>query len=167
MKENSGKVLSDKDSAALMSALNATGVFVTCGLETPNIMVTHLGTVGKLWGRQIFTLPIRSSKFSYRIVKDAKSFALNVPARDMRTEISLCNTISGFKVNKFETLNLLPKKAKSIDAYVLGECGLIIEYKVIAIIPPENIDQQIDDLFSSSRPHTLFVGEVVNSYRLR
>lgn len=167
MKENSGKFLSDKDSAAIMTALNTAGIFVTCGLQSPNVMVTHLGAVGTLWGRQIFALPIRSSKFSYRIVKETKSFALNVPARDMRTEISLCDTISGFKVNKFETLNLLPQKAKSIESYVLSECGLIVEYKVIAIIPPENIDAQIENLFNTSRPHTLFIGEVANSYRLR
>ncbi|MDE7463560.1 MAG: flavin reductase [Clostridiales bacterium] len=165
--KDSGKVLSDKDSAALMTAMNTAGVFVTCGLETPNIMVTHWGALGKLWGKQIFSLPIRSTKYSYRIVKETKSFAVNVPARDMRTEISLCDTISGFKVNKFETLNLHPKRARSIDAYVLGECGLIVEYKVIAIIPPESIDKQIDDLFVSSRPHTLFVGEVVDAYRLK
>lgn len=166
MKEN-GKLLSDKDCSALMGALNSCGVFVTCGLDTPNIMVTHMGAVGKLWGRQIFALPIRSSKFSYRIVKESKSFALNVPARDMRTEISLCDTISGFKVNKFETLNLLPKRARSIDAYILGECGLIVEYNVIAVIPPENIDKEVDDLFHSTRPHTIFIGEVADSYRLR
>lgn len=161
------KVLSDKDGAALLSAMNATGVFVTCGLKTPNIMVTHWGMYGKLWGRQVFSLPIRSSKFSYRIVKETKSFALNVPARDMRTEISLCDTISGFKVNKFETLGLHPKRARTIDAYVLGECGLIVEFDVIAIIPPENIEKQTDRLFVSARPHTLFVGEVVDAYKLR
>lgn len=152
-----------------MAAISSTGVFVTCGLDTPNIMVTHWGEIGKMWGRQVFSLPIRSTKYSYKIVKETKSFALNIPAptRDMRTEISLCDTISGFKVNKFETLNLHPKRARSIDAYVLGECGLIVEYKVIAIIPPESIQKEVPDLFGSPRPHTIFVGEVVDSYKLR
>lgn len=159
-------VLSDKDEATLNSCIKSTGVFVTCGRETPNIMVTHFGLSGKLWGRQLFALPIRSSKFSYQIVTKTKSFALNVPSRDMRTEISLCDTVSGFKCNKFETLGLHPKRAKKIDAYVLGECGLIIEYNVVAIIPPENIEPLVDGLFVSNRPHTLFVGEVAAAYKL-
>ncbi len=162
-----GKMLSEKDAGALMKAMNETGIFVTCGIDTPNIMVTHWGTFGKMWGRQVFFLPIRSNKYSYKIVKDTGSFALNVPARDMRTEISLCDTISGFKCNKFETLNLHPKRAKAIEAYVLGECGLIAECNVIAIIQPEDIAQQTDGLFTSARPHTLFVGEVIASYKLR
>ncbi len=164
---DSGSILSDKDSTALMSCLDSTGVFVTCGLDTPNIMVAHWGMLGKLWGRKVFALPIRSTKLSYKIVTETKSFALNVPARDMRTEISLCDTISGFKCNKFETLGLHPKRARTIDAYVLGECGLIIEFGVIAAVPPENIEKQTDDLFTSARPHTLFIGEVKDAYRLK
>lgn len=160
-------VLSEKDRIALMSSVMSTGVFVTCGTKTPNIMVTHWGTVGSLWGRDVFILPIRSVKYSYKIVTDTGSFALNVPARDMRTEISLCDTMSGFKTNKFQTLGLHPKRAKEIDAYVLGECGLIVECKVIATVPPENLENRVDGLFVNKCPHTLFVGEAVKSYRLK
>ncbi|MCH5158811.1 MAG: flavin reductase [Clostridiales bacterium] len=162
-------VLQDKDRAALLNSVKETGVFVTCGTKTPNIMVTHWGTMGVLWGREVFILPIRSIKYSYKIVTDTGCFALNVPssARDMRTEISLCDTMSGFKTNKFETLGLHPKRAKEIDSYIIGECGLIVECKVIATIPPENINCVIPDLFSNKTPHTLFVGEAVKSYRIK
>ncbi len=159
--------LSEKDRIALISSVKSTGVFVTCGTKTPNIMVAHFGTVGTLWGRDVFILPIRSIKYSYQIVTDTRCFALNVPARDMRTEISLCDTMSGFKTNKFETLGLHPKRAKEIDSYILGECGLIVEYKVIAVIPPENLENTVEDLFVNKCPHTLFIGEAVKSYRLR
>ena len=120
-----------------------------------------------MWGKQIFTLPVRSTKYSYRIISQTESFALNVPARDMRTEISLCDTISGFKCNKLETLGLHPKRARSIDSYVLGECGLIAEFKVIAVIDPENIESKIDGLFASKRPHSLFIGEIADCYKLK
>lgn len=163
----SAKTLSDKEISTVISSISATGVFVTCGRKTPNIMVTHTGTIGKLWGRNVFMLPVKSSKYSYRIITQTKSFALNVPAHDMRTEISLCDSISGFKCNKFETLNLHPKRARSIEAYVLGECGLIVEFNVVAAIPPENIKTETDDLFVAERAHTLFVGEVADVYRLR
>lgn len=157
--------LTDKQAAELSSKLQSTGVFVTCGKSTPNIMVTHLGTLGRLWGRSVFMLPIRSSKYSYQIVTQTKSFALNVPARDMRTEIALCDTISGFKCNKFETLGLHPKRAKSIEAYILGECGLIVECNVIATIPPESVTPLVPSLFDTARAHTLFVGEIANAYK--
>ncbi len=159
--------LSDKDGAALINAMNATGVFVTCGKETPNIMVAHSGALGTLWGRRIFALPVRSNKYSYKIITTTNSFALNVPAHDMRTEIALCDTISGFKCNKFETLNLHPKRARTIEAYVLGECGLIVECKVIAVVNPEDMEVKIDGLFAGKRPHSLFIGEIADVYRLK
>lgn len=73
--------LSAKDQTLLTNTLHETGVFVTCGLETPNIMVTHWGALGTFWGRDVFILPIRSCKYSYQIVTKSKSFALNVPTR--------------------------------------------------------------------------------------
>lgn len=162
-----GISLADKDYTTLVSNLKSTGVFVTCGRKTPNIMVTHNGVAGKLWGREVFILPVKSNKYSFGIITETKSFALNVPARDMRSEIALCDTISGFKVNKFEALNLHPKRARKIDAYVLGECGLIVECALVAIIPPDGISAQVDGLFPPDRAHTLFVGEFTDSYRLR
>lgn len=162
-----GRILTDKDRTAVLTALGANGVFVTCGRKTPNIMVAHWGTLGKLWGKNVFMLPIKSNKYSYQIVTQTKSFALNVPtSRDMRSELAMCDTISGFKCNKFETLNLHPKRARSIDAYVLGECGLIAECKVIATIAPESIDALESGLFPPSAAHTLFVGEIVECYKL-
>lgn len=162
----SGK-MTDKDRATLLSHLNATGVFVTCGRATPNIMVTHWGTLGKLWGRDVFLLPVRSCKYSYRIISQTGSFALNVPARDMRLEISLCDTMSGFKYNKFEELGLRPKRARNIEAYVLGECGLIVECKVVATVPPEALSPVEQNLFDPQRAHTLFAGEIIDCYKLQ
>lgn len=160
-------ILNDKDRAAVLNNLNSTGVFVTCGRKTPNVMVTHTGALGKLWGRNVFMLPVKSGKYSYRIISESKSFALNVPvSRDMRSEIALCDSISGFKCNKFETLGLHPKRAKSIDAYILGECGLIVEYNVIAAIPPKAVNTLADGLVIDETSHTLFVGEIVDCYRL-
>lgn len=158
--------LTDKDRSDILFGINNAGIFVTLGRETPNIMVTHWGTLGKLWGRDVFLLPIRSNKYSYVIASQTKSFALNVPANDMRREISACDTLSGYSCNKFEALGLHPKRAKSIDAYVLGECGLIVECNIIAKISPEAIDALQAGLFSAPRAHTLFVGEPIDCYRL-
>ena len=155
--------MTDKDRNTLLSHLNNTGIFVTLGRKTPNIMVAHYLLLGKMWGRDVFVLPIRSSKYSYQIITQTKSFALNVPCRDMRGEIARCDTISGFSCNKFQELNLHPKRAREIEAYVLGECGLIVECNVIAQIPPDAIATMGDTKISS---HALFVGEIATCYKL-
>ena len=156
----------DKIILSAESFLRAPAIDTSIALEVYGVTDANFGAVkSKLWGRQIFVLPVRSNKYSYQIVNNTKQFALNVPVKDMRTEIALCDTISGFKCNKFETLGLHPKRARSIKSYILGECGLIVECKLIAAIPPETIVKH-DEINTSSRPHTLFVGEPVAVYHL-
>lgn len=161
-----GKFLSDKERAVILNSINSAGIFVTCGRETPNIMVTHNGVLGKLWGRDVFVLPVKSNKYSYQIITKTKSFALNVPLRDMRDEIARCDILSGFKCNKFEELGLHVKRARTIESYVLGTRYTIAECKLIAVIPPDCVSQQIEGLFSADNAHTLFVGEITECYSL-
>lgn len=158
--------LSDKQRTAILSNINSAGIFVTCGRQTPNVMVTHNGTLGKMWGRDIFALPIKSNKYSYQIVTQTKSFAINVPKRDIRDEIARCDIISGFSHNKFEELGLHVKRARAIDAYVLGSGYTVVECNVIAIIPPDGITQCVDGLFTGDRGHTFFIGEIADAYEV-
>lgn len=158
-----GGKISDKDRAAIMNNIDSAGIFVTCGREHPNVMITHNGMLGKMWGRDVFVLPVKSTKYSYQIITQTKSFALNVPLRDMRDEIARCDILSGFKCNKFEELGLHVKRARSIDAYVLGTHYIIAECKLIAMIPPDAISQQTEGL-TADRAHTLFVGEIADCY---
>lgn len=160
-------MISDMNKSMLMSAMKNLGVFVSAGYEHPNVMVTHNGCCGTLWNKQVFILPVRREKFTSKILDECGSFAINVPCRDMRKELAECSKLSGFSVNKFDELHLCPKRAKAIKGVVLGNCGLIVECKVIAKIDPSAIEQSFfDTYYGEKTPHTLYFGEIVNSYIL-
>lgn len=159
--------LSDAQFRTLMVAVKTSGVFVTSGLEHPNVMSTHWGTCGMLWNEQVFILPVRPSKLSHDLIEQTKCFAISVPKKDMRNEIIECDHLSGFKVNKFEALQLHPQRAQSISTYVLGECGLIIECKVV--FSADMIRKQLDpalaaDMYSTKDFHTMYFGIMENIY---
>lgn len=161
--------MNENQRIALMNALRQSGVFVTCGIRKSNVMTTHWGTMGTLWNRDVFLLPVRRSKLSHQLIRENGSFAVSVPVKDMRNEIALCDHISGFFVNKFEELRLHPKRARTVDAYVLGECGLIVECKVAAQfdLSQDTVAPWInDDMYAGKDFHTLFIGEVVDCYNL-
>ncbi len=155
--------LSDKDRTTVLSNIGGAGIFVTCGRQHPNVMVAHNGALGKMWGRDVFFLPIKSNKYSYQIVTQTKSFALNIPLRDMRDEIARCEIMSGYDHNKFKELGLHVKRARSIDAYVLGSRYLVVECKVIAAIPPDAVSAWTDTPLPG---YTLFVGELAECYNV-
>lgn len=161
--------LSEKQIQKLMGTLHSCGLFVTCGIEPHNVMSTHWGAVGTLWNRKVFALPVRTSKLSHDIIDANKSFAVCVPVKDMRDEIVMCDHLSGFFANKFEELHLHPKRAKSIDAYVLAECGLILECKVLfsADMAREQVDASLlEEMYSCKDFHTVYFGEIVDAYEL-
>ena len=159
--------MTEKQRQQLMAALRSSGVFVTCGIKRANVMTTHWGCLGTNWNKDVFLLPVRGSKLSHEIIGETRSFAVSVPIKDMRNEIAICDHISGFTVNKFEELHLHPKRAKKIDAYILGECGLIVECKIAAAIDltADNLSESIyKDMYAHADFHTLYIGEIVEAY---
>lgn len=161
--------LTEKQVQKLMSTLNTCGLFITCGLNPPNVMSTHWGCYGTMWNKRIFALPVRASKMSHDIIDANKSFAVCVPDKDMRDDIAMCDHLSGFITNKFEQLHLHPKKARSIPSYVLAECGLILECKVLfaADMDRDQVDPALlEDMYSCKDFHTVYFGEIVEVYEL-
>jgi len=157
-----------KQRAALLSAVKTSGVFITAGQTTPNIMSSHWGTVGTLWNRDVFVLPIRKSKMTHAIIDETKSFAISVPIKDMRNQIFLCDHLSGFDANKFEKLHLHPARARKIPAYTVAECGLFFECKVIYWaddMSPSQVDPELmREMYDGKDFHTLYFGQIIDAY---
>ncbi|MCL2797843.1 MAG: hypothetical protein FWD58_07305, partial [Firmicutes bacterium] len=116
--------VSAKHKAILLNAIKTSGVFITAGKTTPNIMSSHWGSLGVFWNRDVFVLPIRKHKMTHEIIDVTKSFAVSVPIKDMRQQIIQCDHFSGYAMNKFEKLHLHPTRARKVPTFVVGECGL-------------------------------------------
>lgn len=158
---------SDRQLQKVMSTMNTCGLFVTCGISPHNVMSTHWGTVGTMWNRDIFVLPVRESKLSHEIIEKERSFAVNVPIKDMRDEIIMCDHLSGFVKDKFNALRLHPKKARHIPAYVLADCGLVLECKVLfaADMTKEQLDTALEtEMYEHKDFHTTYFAEIVDCY---
>lgn len=157
----------DKQLQKVMTAMNTCGLFVTCGIEPHNVMSTHWGAIGVLWNKDVFILPVRGSKFSHSIIDKEKAFAVNVPIKDMRDEIAMCDHLSGYNSDKFAVLNLHPKRARHIPAYVLAECGLVLECRVlfVADMTKESVAHSLElDMYEHRDFHTLYFGEIADCY---
>ena len=160
--------ISERDLQKLMTTMNTCGLFVTCGIEPHNVMSTHWGSVGTMWNRDIFVLPVRGSKLSHTIISKTGEFAVCMPIKDMRDEIMLCDHLSGYRSNKFNELHLHPKRARLIEAYVLAECGLVLECRVVfsADMSKDQLDAGLfREMYEHKDFHTLFFAEILDCYR--
>ncbi len=160
--------MTDNQRVRLLKAIRQSGIFVTSGhKEKVNIMSTHWGSLGTFWNKPVFILPVRKSKLTHSLIDETGCFAISVPAKDMRNEIIMCDHLSGYDSNKFESLHLHPKRTKKIPTYTISECGLFLECKVIykTDMQREQLDDKLrEEMYSQKDFHTMYFAEVVAVY---
>ncbi|MCL1944413.1 MAG: flavin reductase [Firmicutes bacterium] len=160
-------MITQKQIGMVQRALQEQGLFVTSGKEQPNLMSTHWGSVGYFFNKWIFVLPVRNNKLSHEIIEKTQEFAVSVPYKDLRNTITKADITSGREGNKFVALHLHPLKCKSINSYVVGDCGLHLECKVIhtSNIARNNISEEINEqLYINKDYHTMYYGEILSVY---
>ena len=90
---------------------------------------------------------IGPKRFSHRLFKESKDFAINVPDRRLLRETEVCGSKSGRRVDKFEASGLTREKASKIPAPLIAECPVNIECVKVKEV--------------EAGDHTWFIGEIV------
>lgn len=151
----------------IASALRNHGALLVSGKEPPNIMAISWGSVGFFWSKPVFIVAVRRMRHSYKLIEDSGVFTVNVARKDMQNEIMKIAVVSGRDVDKFNEFHLHPVKAKSVDTYIVGDCGLHLECRVLykSHIDGDNLDNEIkNDIYEGHDYHTLFYAEITDIY---
>jgi flavin reductase (DIM6/NTAB) family NADH-FMN oxidoreductase RutF len=90
---------------------------------------------------------IRPERLSHDIIKDTKSFVVNIPHSGLAYAVDFCGVKSGRNVNKFEHLGLTIQKSNLVDVPSIAEC-------------PVNLECQIRDIISLGS-HDMFIAEIL------
>lgn len=148
----------------------AKGVFLTVGdAYKANVMTIGWGNIGFIWGRPIFMVLVRYSRYTYKLLEERKEFSVSVPlSRDMKKELTFCGTNSGRDYDKFKECSLTPASPKVLSTPVVGECDRFYECSVVCrqAIEPGSLDQGIKDAFYPVQDyHVLYYGEIKASYQ--
>ena len=148
--------------------LRSLGLLLVSGNARPNVMATHWGQIGFLWGKPVFTAAVRKNRCTYGHIRETGVFTVNVPRKDLRNEIMKIEMVSGHNVDKFTEYHLHPVRAKNIDTYIVGDCGIHLECRVIFRSPVAGafLDKDIKTGFYEGQNyvHTLFYGEILDIY---
>lgn len=143
-----------------------------------NSMTISWGQVGIEWNKPIFTVYVRRSRFTHKMLSASPEFTINIAQDEHAKKIlAFCGSKSGASIDKIAALNLTPVKGMNIDAPGLLELPLTLECKVIYqqqqdenCISEELKNQfyptdKASDFQGSKRDfHTMFCGEIVAAY---
>jgi flavin reductase (DIM6/NTAB) family NADH-FMN oxidoreductase RutF len=90
----------------------------------PNAMAIGWGQIGIVWGRPIFTVLVRPSRYTYKLIEEAGDFTVNVVPPQLKELVQYCGTTSGRDHDKFREKGLTAIPSSKIKAPLIKECIL-------------------------------------------
>jgi len=133
----------------------------------PNAMTIGWGTIGIIWGKPIFIVLVRPSRYTYALIEDIDDFTVNVPPPGLKDEVLFCGTVSGRDHDKFAEKNLTALPGKRVKSPIIEECVIHYECKVVHkndVIPDELAKEIRSGSYPSGDFHRLYFGEILAVY---
>lgn len=153
-----------------LNSLEQRGAFLTVKDEEGrvNTMTIGWGNIGYEWGRPVFIVLVRESRYTHELLEKAEDFTVSIPLDDnMKDALAFCGTKSGRDHDKFEDCDLSILDSKKVKSPAIGDCQMIYECKIVY---KHDMDLQLLDdevknkWYSSEDSHTIYYGEIVNCY---
>lgn len=160
----------------IMEYLNRGGILATVKVgEKVNPITIGWGTVGLQWGKPLFQIYVRESRYSKSMLDKAGEFTVNIPlerSERAREILAFCGTKSGRDVDKPAELKLTFVDGEKVATPAVAELPLTLECKVIyserqngAKMPAEVLKKYYPSWEENREDvHTVYYGEIVAAY---
>ena len=138
------------------------GAFLTTAADGKvNTMTIGWGSLGVIWGKPVFSVLVRPSRFTYGLLEASGEFTVSVPLADMAKALGICGSKSGRDLDKFAAAGLQKLPGIKLATPVIGGAGLHYECKVVFKQPmnPALLDAGINAAsYPSGDHHTIYYG---------
>ncbi len=141
-----------------------------------NTMTIGWGTLGIEWGKPIYTVFVRESRFTKALLDQNPEFTVNIPYGEYDKRIlSICGTRSGRDMDKIKELGLTLEDGETVNVPGIKELPLTLECKVIyrqdqepSAINEENTAKYYpkSEEFPQGDYHTAYYGQITAAYIL-
>lgn len=150
------------------------GVLLTAKADGKvNTMTIGWGTLGIEWGKPIFTVFVRKSRYTMELLERNPEFTVNIPYGEFDKKIlSVCGTRSGRDLDKVKELGLTLEEPLTGSVPAIRQLPLTLECKVIykQDQDPAAIDPKCDErYYAKGTPnegdyHTAYYGQITAAY---
>jgi flavin reductase (DIM6/NTAB) family NADH-FMN oxidoreductase RutF len=155
----------------LMKLMADPGVLLTSVDQQgrPNVMTIGWCNLGIVWGKPVFIVYVRPSRFTYTNLDQTPEFVVNVISQEMSRAAAICGVKSGRTENKIKLAGLTPAPARKVSPPII-EGGLL--YYECRIIHHNETDKEtlnkdiLKMYFPGGDLHRIYFGEIVECYGL-
>lgn len=74
---------------------------------------------------------VRPGSLTYELIAEKGEYGINLPTKAQLDGVELCGSISGRDADKFERAGWTPQKGTVIDSYLIAECPVSMECRVV------------------------------------
>ncbi|MBE6104007.1 MAG: flavin reductase family protein [Erysipelotrichaceae bacterium] len=149
------------------------GIFLNTNGDKFNSMVIGWGGLGILWGKPVFTVYVRQSRYTKPQLDKTGEFTISVPLEKADPDlVRICGRQSGYDINKADYLTLEDPETNNTPG--IREFPLTLECRVIYScdqvmekIPEEALDRFYGQGSDVGDYHTEYIGEIVDAYIIR
>ena len=135
-------------------------------------MTIGWGHLGIEWGKPIFVVYVRESRYTKELLDKNPEFTVNVPLGDCKQILGVCGSKSGRDMDKIKELGLELEEPEVISVPGIRQLPLTLECKVIykQDLDPKAIAKENDDRYYAKGTrnegdyHTAYYGQVLAAY---
>ncbi|MCK5736235.1 MAG: flavin reductase [Spirochaetaceae bacterium] len=154
----------------LLSRLKKPGLLLTCGKEG-NPITIGWATLGIVWGKPIFTVLVRPSRYSFGLLRENGDFSVSIPApgdKKMAKAIAWCGTNSGRDGDKYKGAGITKEEGIIINTPYVAECP--IHYECRRVNSNHVLDAETDAVIRSQYYpegdlHQIWWGEILGAWK--
>lgn len=133
----------------------------------PNVMTIGWGSIGLVWGKDVFIILVRPSRYSYSLLEQVDDFSVNVPTQGMASAAAFCGSVSGRDSDKFAQAQLTPVPAEEIAVPVIDQCPINFQCRVIHktdMVAGAVPDDTKSKFYPSDDYHRVYFGQILACY---
>ena len=152
--------------AAVMKIMTSRGLLIGAydAARKPNLMTIGWGTIGAIWGKPVWVVLVRPSRYTYHCIEKQGCFTVNVPTEAMAEACALCGSRSGRDTDKFAACGLTVEKAETVDAPAVAECPIVYECRVVHsndVLSPRLAEEIRAGAYKGGDFHRIYWGEIL------
>jgi len=133
----------------------------------PNAMTIGWGTIGIIWGKPIFTVLVRPSRYTHGLIERTGDFTVNVPPKKLAEAVAFCGSASGRDHDKFSEKGLVAVPGRTVKSPVIEQCLIHYECKVVHkndVLKDKLASSIVSAAYPAGDFHTIYYGEILAVY---
>lgn len=139
-------------------------MLITAGTpERYNTMTASWGGMGVLWNKNVCTVYIRPTRYTFEFMEANPTFSLCFFESSFRSALNLCGKKSGRDIDKAKETGLIPVAGEH-GTVLFSQARLVFECKKLYhhdINPQNFLDENIESMYPLKDYHRLYVGEIL------